>query len=136
VELSSGQIRSIKRQHRVGSKKVVPQHRRFDRTKAADLICMKAYQLDITRAELAVALNVSIQYVNKLLITDPKGLKPHLIRQFGVALGMTREELRRVFHAAALEQGYAIGPFVPFKKYGESDVVEHTDARPERNDVG
>lgn len=121
-------------QDRVG-RKVVPQYRRFDRTKAADLICMKAYELDITRQQLADALGVSLQYVNKLLITAPQKLRPELIKKFGMALGMTPDELRRVYHAAALEQGFDIGPYIPRKKPGAGHVVEHTNARPQRDDL-
>src|SRR6478735_2463013 len=94
-------------------RKVVPKHRRFDRTKANDLICLKAYEMDMTRQELADKTGLSRAYVNKLLITAPKCLKPVHIKQFAEVLGMTEEETRRVYHAAAVMQGYIIGPYSP-----------------------
>ena len=100
-------------------RKIVPKFRRFNRSCAADLIKLKAYEMDVTRAELAAACDppITVKYVNQMLITQRK-VKPEYIKQFCEHLAMTDEETRRVYHAAALEAGYMIGPY-PEKKRGE-----------------
>lgn len=104
-------------------RKVVPKFRRFNRSCAADLISMKAYEMDTTRAELGAACNPPItdKYVNQMLITQ-KRVKPNFIKQFCETLGMTEEETRRVYHAAAVEAGYNIGPYRTGKQNGEEEA--------------
>ena len=106
-------------------RKVVPKFRRFDRSCAADLISMKAYEMDITRAQLAAGCTPQItdKYVNQMLITQ-KRVKPLFIKQFCETLGMTDEETRRVYHAAAVEAGYNIGPY----RVGKQNVEEKAEA--------
>jgi hypothetical protein len=86
---------------------------------------MKAYEMDITRAQLAAGCTPQItdKYVNQMLITQ-KRVKPLFIKQFCETLGMTDEETRRVYHAAAVEAGYNIGPY----SAGKQNVEEKAEA--------
>jgi transcriptional regulator with XRE-family HTH domain len=87
----------------------VPQYRTFRSNKANDLIAKKCKQLCVTRQILAERVGMSRANVNRLLITQPNTLKPRHIKAFTEALGMSYEEARQVYFAAALMQGYQIG---------------------------
>lgn len=119
MELTREPRRVVKRKPYNEMRKKVPQHRRFNRDSAADLICAQAKKMDMTRSEMARYCKISVQYVNKMLLTDTSTLKPKYIDLFAEALGMTESETKRVHHLAALEQGFKIGPYKPEKMRGK-----------------
>lgn len=73
-------------------RKVVPKYRRFDLRTVSGRLKHHAYEMDMTRAELAAALGVAKQTINCWLITKPRLLKAEAIDRFCIALALDERE--------------------------------------------